>query len=70
VAGNGDGEGESLEAAVKGIAQGLTGKLKEAAGEMLEDESLEQEGIEQQHEAELRRAAATESDGDREADRP
>ena len=46
------GDGESLEAAVKGIAMGLTGKLKEAAGELLEDEELEQKGVEQQREAE------------------
>ena len=49
------GAGESLEAAVKGIALGLTGKLKEAAGELLEDDRLEQEGVEQQREAEIRR---------------
>ena len=54
----GDG-GETLEAAVKGIAMGLAGKLKEAAGELLEDEKLEQEGIEQQRKAELRRSGAT-----------
>ena len=56
----GDGDGESLEAAVKGIAMGLTGKLKEAAGELLEDEQLEQKGVEQQREAEeIRRTGAT-----------
>ena len=54
------GDGESLEAAVKGIAMGLTGKLKEAAGELLEDEQLEQKGVEQQREAdEIRRTGAT-----------
>ena len=54
------GDGESLEAAVKGIAMGLTGKLKEAAGELLEDEQLEQKGVEQQREAEeIRRPGAT-----------
>lgn len=54
------GDGESLEAAVKGIAMGLTGKLKEAAGELLEDEQLEQKGVEQQREAEeIRRTGST-----------
>ena len=53
---NAKDEGESLEAAVKGIALGLTGKLKEAAGEMLDDEKLEQQGIEQQEEADRRRS--------------
>jgi uncharacterized protein YjbJ (UPF0337 family) len=54
------GDGESLEAAVKGIAMGLTGKLKEAVGELLEDEQLEQKGVEQQREAEeIRRPGAT-----------
>jgi uncharacterized protein YjbJ (UPF0337 family) len=55
--GNGNGEkGETLEAAVKGIAMGLTGKLKEAAGEILEDEELERAGIEQQQQGERRRS--------------
>lgn len=54
------GDGESLEAAVKGIAKGLTGKLKEAAGELLEDPELEQQGVEQQREAEeIRRPGVT-----------
>jgi uncharacterized protein YjbJ (UPF0337 family) len=57
------GDGESLEAAVKGIAMGLTGKLKEAAGELLEDPELEQQGVEQQREAdEIRRTGATPAD--------
>ena len=51
-------QGESLESAVKGIAMGLTGKLKQAAGELLEDEKLEQEGIKQQEAGEVRRSGA------------
>jgi uncharacterized protein YjbJ (UPF0337 family) len=52
-----EGEGEEpLEASVKGIAQGIVGKLKEVAGELLEDEQLEQEGLAEQRESEIRRA--------------
>jgi len=47
---------EPLEASVKGIAQGVVGKLKEVAGELLEDEELEQKGIAEQRESEIRRA--------------
>ncbi|HYH52029.1 MAG TPA: hypothetical protein VEG38_20985 [Acidimicrobiia bacterium] len=57
--GDGSDGGESLEAAVKGIAMGLTGKLKEAAGELLEDEQLERDGAEQQREADSRRSGTT-----------
>jgi len=49
-------EEEPLEASVKGIAQGVVGKLKEVAGELLEDEKLEQKGIAEQRESEIRRA--------------
>lgn len=44
-----------LEEAVKGIATGFVGKLKQAAGELLEDEDLERQGIAQQQEADERR---------------
>ena len=45
-----------LEAAVKGVAQGIAGKFKEMAGELMEDEDLEHEGIAQQREGKIRRA--------------
>lgn len=48
----------AFEGAVKGIGQGLAGRLKQAAGEILDLPALEQEGIEQQVEAETRRARA------------
>lgn len=53
-----DAEGESLEVAVKGVAAGIGGKLKEVAGGLLGDEDLEREGVAQQQEAESRRAGA------------
>ena len=53
---------ESLEAAVKGIATGMAGKVKEIAGELLEDPALEEEGIAQQEEGEARRAGETGSE--------
>jgi uncharacterized protein YjbJ (UPF0337 family) len=56
------GDGESLEAAVKGIAMGLAGKLKEAAGELLEDPELEQQGVEQQREADEIRGTGAPAD--------
>jgi uncharacterized protein YjbJ (UPF0337 family) len=45
-----------FEAAVKGIAQGIAGKFKEMAGELIEDEDLEHEGIVQQLQGKIRRA--------------
>ena len=50
-----DGE-EPLEASVKGIAQGVVGRLKEVAGELLEDEQLEREGLVEQRKSETRRS--------------
>lgn len=47
---------ESLESAVKGVAQGIAGKLKEIAGELIEDDNLEEEGITQQIEGRMRRS--------------
>ncbi|MCA1845446.1 MAG: CsbD family protein [Actinobacteria bacterium] len=49
---------DDLEASVKGIAQGIVGKLKEVAGELLGDEQLEEEGIVDQLGGKLRRARA------------
>jgi uncharacterized protein YjbJ (UPF0337 family) len=54
--GEAEGEGETLEAAVKGVAAGIAGKLKQVAGQLLDDEQLEQQGLRQQEEAEARRA--------------
>ena len=45
-----------LEASVKGVAQGIVGRLKEMAGELLEDQDLERAGLAQQHEGENRRS--------------
>jgi uncharacterized protein YjbJ (UPF0337 family) len=47
---------EGLERAVKGIGQGIAGRLKEFAGEFLDDPDLEQAGIVQQLEGRIRRA--------------
>ena len=47
---------EPLEASVKGIAQGVVGKMKQVAGELLEDEQLERDGLAEQRESEIRRA--------------
>jgi len=55
-------DGESLEAAVKGIATGVAGKAKEVAGELLEDPALEEEGIAQQEESEALRGGETGSE--------
>jgi uncharacterized protein YjbJ (UPF0337 family) len=55
-AGAADGDDETLEEAVKGIATGFVGKLKEVAGELLEDEDLERRGMEQQQDAEALRS--------------
>jgi uncharacterized protein YjbJ (UPF0337 family) len=45
-----------LEAAVKGIGQGVAGRLKELAGELLDLAELEESGIAQQLEGKARRA--------------
>ena len=45
-----------LERSVKDVARGLAGRIKQVAGELLEDPALEQEGRDQQLEAEARRA--------------
>jgi uncharacterized protein YjbJ (UPF0337 family) len=47
---------DGLERAVKGIGQGIAGRLKEFAGEFLDDADLEQAGIVQQLEGRIRRA--------------
>jgi uncharacterized protein YjbJ (UPF0337 family) len=47
-----------LEASVKGIGQGIAGKFKEMLGEFIEDPNLEEEGIVQQLDGQIRRAAA------------
>jgi uncharacterized protein YjbJ (UPF0337 family) len=63
-------ESESdLEASAKGIAAGIAGKLKEMAGELMEDQELEEEGIVQQLDGEIRRAQLTEDDEDQPAPR-
>jgi uncharacterized protein YjbJ (UPF0337 family) len=45
-----------LEDSVKGIGKGIAGKLKEMAGELIDDPNLEEEGIAQQIDGKLRRA--------------
>ena len=45
-----------LERSVKDVGRGLAGRIKQMAGELLEDPALEQEGKDQQREAEARRA--------------
>ena len=47
---------EPFEASVKGIAQGIVGKMKEVAGELLDDEQLEEKGLAEQRASEIRRA--------------
>jgi uncharacterized protein YjbJ (UPF0337 family) len=47
---------EDLERAVKGVGQSIAGRLKEVAGELLDDPGLQQAGIAQQREGEIRRA--------------
>jgi uncharacterized protein YjbJ (UPF0337 family) len=47
---------EGLERAVKGVGQGIAGRLKELAGDFLDDPDLEQAGIVQQLEGKIRRA--------------
>jgi uncharacterized protein YjbJ (UPF0337 family) len=55
-------EGEAaepgFEASVKGIGQGIAGKFKEMVGELIDDPDLEQEGIVQQLDGQIRRAEA------------
>ena len=53
---SGVAEEETLEDAVKGIANGIVGKAKEVAGELMEDPDLEEQGIEQQEQGEAQRA--------------
>jgi uncharacterized protein YjbJ (UPF0337 family) len=48
---------DDFERAVKGIGQGIAGRFKEMAGELLDDPDLEQAGIAQQLEGKIRRAA-------------
>jgi uncharacterized protein YjbJ (UPF0337 family) len=55
-----DDNDESLEDAVKGIASGIAGKMKEVAGELMEDPELEEEGIAQQEQAEELRSGNSE----------
>jgi uncharacterized protein YjbJ (UPF0337 family) len=45
-----------LERAAKGIGQGIAGRLKEVAGELMDDPELKQAGIVQQQEGRARRA--------------
>lgn len=45
-----------LERSVKDVGRGLAGRIKQVAGELLEDPALEEEGKDQQLEAEARRA--------------
>ena len=45
-----------FERAVKGVGQGIAGRLKELAGEFFDDPDLEEAGIAQQLEGEARRA--------------
>ena len=47
---------DELERAVKGVGQGIVGKLKEIAGEFFDDPDLEEAGIAQQLEGKIRRA--------------
>jgi len=51
-------EDPGFEAAVKGVGQGIAGRLKEMVGELIEDPNLEEEGIVQQLDGKLRRAGA------------
>lgn len=44
-----------LEASVKGIGQGIAGKFKEMFGEFIDDPDLEEEGIAQQLDGQIRR---------------
>ena len=48
----------AFEASVKGIGQGIAGKFKEMLGEFIDDPNLEEEGIAQQVDGQLRRADA------------
>lgn len=52
----GHGEEPGLEAAVKGIGQHIAGRVKEMAGELLGDDILEEEGVVQRLDGDLRRA--------------
>ncbi len=46
------------EAGAKGVAEGVKGKLKEAAGALAGDEALRSEGVAQQHKAGAEREVA------------
>ena len=50
---------------IKNTAQDVSGKAKEAAGKVTDNEDLEREGITDQAEAELRQAVEDVSDPDR-----
>jgi uncharacterized protein YjbJ (UPF0337 family) len=54
----GPGDESGLEAAVKGIGQHIAGRFKEVAGELLEDPQLEEQGIAERIEGDMRRAKA------------
>ena len=47
-----------FEGSVKGIGQGIAGKFKEMLGEFIDDPNLEQEGIVQQLDGQIRRNEA------------
>jgi uncharacterized protein YjbJ (UPF0337 family) len=47
---------EGLERAVKGIGQGIAGRLKELTGELLDNPEMERAGIVQQLDSKIRRA--------------
>ena len=55
-------EDPGFEAAVKGVAQGIAGRVKEMVGEFIEDPELEEKGIVQQVEGDLRRAGESPDD--------
>ena len=48
----------AFEASVKGIGQGIAGKFKEMLGEFIDDPGLEQDGIVQQLDGQIRRSEA------------
>ena len=47
-----------FEGSVKGIGQGIAGRFKEMLGEFIDDPNLEQEGIVQQLDGQIRRSEA------------
>lgn len=50
-----------FEGSVKGIGQGIAGRFKEMLGEFIDDPNLEQEGIVQQLDGQIRRSEAQQS---------